>query len=44
MGPQTTFSMCAGAIVGWAILSPFVQYMGWTNGVPTDAEAGSQGE
>lgn len=42
MGPHTTFSMFTGAITGWAILSPLVHHFGWTNGVPTDAENGSQ--
>jgi OPT family oligopeptide transporter len=42
MGPQTTISLFAGAVFGWAILSPLVHHLGWTNGVPTDAEAGSQ--
>lgn len=44
MGPQATISMFAGAVTGWAILSPLVHYLGWTNGIPTDAEEGSQGE
>lgn len=42
MGPQTTISMFAGAIIGWAILSPIVHHLGWTNGIPTDGESGSQ--
>lgn len=41
MGPQTTISLFAGAVAGWAILSPAVHYLGWTNGIPTDAEEGS---
>lgn len=44
MGPQTTTSMFLGALVGWAILSPLAHHMGWTNGVPMDAEEGSRGE
>lgn len=43
MGPQTTISMFAGTIIGWAILSPLADRMGWTNGVPMDAEEGSKG-
>ncbi|PWN32769.1 OPT superfamily oligopeptide transporter [Meira miltonrushii] len=42
MGPQTTISLFAGAVVGWGILSPVVHYLGWTNGIPKDAEEGSQ--
>lgn len=42
MGPQTTISLFAGAVVGWGILSPIVHYLGWTNGIPKDAEEGSQ--
>jgi len=44
MGPQTTISMSIGALVGWAILSPLADKMGWTNGIPMDAEEGSKGD
>lgn len=44
MGPQTTAAMFLGALVGWAFLSPLSHHMGWTNGIPMDAEEGSKGE
>lgn len=43
MGLHTTASMLAGAIFGWAILSPLAHHKGWTDGPPMDAEEGSKG-
>ncbi|KAJ1600013.1 hypothetical protein NDA14_007073 [Ustilago hordei] len=43
MGLPTTVSMAAGAIVGWAVLSPLAYYKGWAQGHPLDSENGSKG-
>lgn len=43
MGLPTTVSMTAGAIVGWAVLSPLAYYKGWAPGHPLDTENGSKG-
>ncbi|GAC93442.1 hypothetical protein PHSY_001007 [Pseudozyma hubeiensis SY62] len=43
MGLPTTVSMTAGAIVGWAVLSPLAYYQGWAKGHPLDSEDGSKG-
>lgn len=43
MGLPTTVSMTAGAIVGWAVLSPLAYYRGWAPGQPLDSEDGSKG-
>lgn len=43
MGLPTTVSMTAGAIVGWAVLSPMAYYNGWAKGHPLDSEDGSKG-
>ncbi|KAJ1026723.1 hypothetical protein NDA16_002321 [Ustilago loliicola] len=43
MGLPTTVSMTAGAIVGWAVLSPLAYYQGWAPGHPLDSENGSKG-
>lgn len=43
MGLPTTVSMTAGAIVGWAVLSPLAYYKGWAPGHPLDSEDGSKG-
>ena len=43
MGLPTTVSMTAGAIVGWAVLSPLAYYKGWAPGHPLDSEEGSKG-
>ncbi|SNX84480.1 related to Iron transport protein 1 [Melanopsichium pennsylvanicum] len=43
MGLPTTVSMTAGAIVGWAVLSPLAKYKGWAPGHPLDSEDGSKG-
>lgn len=43
MGLHTTTSMIAGAIFGWAFLSPLAHHSGWTEGQPMNAETGSKG-
>lgn len=43
MGLHTTASMMAGAIFGWALLSPLAHHSGWTDGAPMDAEDGAKG-
>ncbi|SJX62979.1 related to Iron transport protein 1 [Sporisorium reilianum f. sp. reilianum] len=43
MGLPTTVSMTAGALVGWAVLSPLAHYKGWAPGHPLDSEDGSKG-
>jgi OPT family oligopeptide transporter len=43
MGLHTTASMMAGAIFGWAFLSPLAHHSGWTEGQPMNAETGSKG-
>ncbi len=42
-GLPTTVSMTAGAIVGWAVLSPLAYYRGWAPGHPLDSEDGGKG-
>ncbi|CAO1627359.1 unnamed protein product [Sympodiomycopsis kandeliae] len=43
MGFHTTASMLAGAIFGWAFLSPLAHHRGWTDSEnPMDAEKGSK--
>jgi OPT family oligopeptide transporter len=43
MGPQTTFSMLLGAVVGYAILSPLAKSRGWAPGPTDDWANGSKG-
>ena len=43
MGLPTTVSMTAGALVGWAVLSPLAYCRGWAPGHPLDSEDGSKG-
>ncbi|EPQ28628.1 uncharacterized protein PFL1_03931 [Pseudozyma flocculosa PF-1] len=43
MGLPTTVSMTAGAVVGWAVLSPLAHHYGWAPGHPLDSEDGSKG-
>ncbi|KAF6767482.1 Oligopeptide transporter, OPT superfamily [Kalmanozyma brasiliensis GHG001] len=43
MGLPTTVSMTAGAIVGWAVLSPLAYFRGWAPGHPLDSDEGSKG-
>jgi OPT family oligopeptide transporter len=43
MGPQTTFSMLLGALIGYAILSPIAQIQGWAPGRTDDWKNGSKG-
>ena len=43
MGPQTTTHMLFGAILGWAILSPYAKSQGWAPGPVEDWSEGSKG-
>ena len=43
MGPQTTTHMLFGAILGWAILSPYAKGQGWAPGPVSDWTDGSKG-
>lgn len=43
MGPQTTFSMLLGAVVGYAFLSPLAKNQGWAPGPTEDWATGSKG-
>jgi len=43
MGPETTFHMLLGAVLGWAILSPVAKKKGWAPGPVNDWETGSKG-
>lgn len=43
MGLHTTTSMLAGAIFGWAFLSPLAHHSGWTDRPPMDGQDGSKG-
>jgi OPT family oligopeptide transporter len=43
MGPQTTFSMLLGAVVGYGILSPLAKSHGWAPGPTDDWAEGSKG-
>ena len=43
MGPEIVLHMLLGAIVGWAILSPYAKARGWAPGEVDDWNAGSRG-
>ncbi|RYO52518.1 hypothetical protein AA0116_g11670 [Alternaria tenuissima] len=43
MGPEITLHMLLGAIVGWAILSPYAKTRGYAPGPTDDWETGSRG-
>jgi OPT family oligopeptide transporter len=43
MGPQTTFSMLLGALIGYAVLSPVAKTQGWAPGPTDDWKNGSKG-
>ena len=43
MGPTTTTHMLLGAILGWAILSPYAKSQGFAPGPVNDWETGSKG-
>ncbi|PHH71898.1 hypothetical protein CDD82_6282 [Ophiocordyceps australis] len=43
MGTETTLHMTVGALVGWAILSPWAKMQGWAPGPVDDWERGSKG-
>lgn len=43
MGLPTVSSMLFGAVLGWGILGPFAQYMGWAAGPVDDWKTGAQG-
>jgi len=43
MGPRTTLSMLAGALVGYAWLGPVVRAAGWAPGPITDWQTGASG-
>lgn len=43
MGLPTVSSMLLGAFLGWAILGPLAQHMGWATGPVDDWKTGSQG-
>jgi len=43
MGPEIALHMLAGAVVGWAILSPYANRRGWAPGPIEDWNTGSRG-
>ncbi|PHH61587.1 hypothetical protein CDD81_8168 [Ophiocordyceps australis] len=43
MGTETTLHMTLGALVGWAMLSPWAKMQGWAPGPVDDWERGSKG-
>ncbi|WFD36286.1 OPT super [Malassezia cuniculi] len=43
MGIDTSVNMAFGALVGWGILGPLAQHMGWAHGEPLDGMTGARG-
>lgn len=43
MGLPTTLYMMFGAVLGWAVLAPWAQHMGWAPGKIDDWKEGAQG-
>jgi len=43
MGPRTGVSLLTGAVVGWAVLGPTVQMVGWAPGPVSDWQTGARG-